>query len=57
MFVEDLEQQVAQSSAQREEVIRLKQELQLLRRDLVLTGAHTHLSLSVHIQAESFPLR
>ncbi|XP_070706955.1 coiled-coil domain-containing protein 62 isoform X2 [Pempheris klunzingeri] len=35
---EELQQQVTQSSTQREEIIRLKQELQLLRRDLVLSG-------------------
>ncbi|XP_034566068.1 coiled-coil domain-containing protein 62 isoform X2 [Notolabrus celidotus] len=35
---EELQQQVTQSSTQREEMIRLKQELQLLRRDLALSG-------------------
>ncbi|XP_059213460.1 coiled-coil domain-containing protein 62 [Centropristis striata] len=35
---EELQQQVTQSSTQREEIIRLKQELQLLRRDLALSG-------------------
>ncbi|XP_071755232.2 coiled-coil domain-containing protein 62 [Centroberyx gerrardi] len=35
---EELQQQVTQSSAQREEIIRLKQEHQLLCRDLVLSG-------------------
>ncbi|XP_055369331.1 coiled-coil domain-containing protein 62 isoform X2 [Betta splendens] len=35
---EQLQQQAAQSSAQREDVIRLKQELQLLRRDLASSG-------------------
>ncbi|XP_072227463.1 coiled-coil domain-containing protein 62 [Leuresthes tenuis] len=35
---EELQQQVTQSSTQREEIIRLKQELQLLRTHLALTG-------------------
>uniref|UniRef100_A0A1A8UVX4 Huntingtin interacting protein 1 related n=1 Tax=Nothobranchius furzeri TaxID=105023 RepID=A0A1A8UVX4_NOTFU len=35
---EELQQQVTQSSTQREEIIRLKQELQLLHADLVLTA-------------------
>ncbi|KAM3874239.1 coiled-coil domain-containing protein 62 [Diretmus argenteus] len=35
---EELQQQVTQSSAQREEIIRLKQEKQLLHRDLALSG-------------------
>ncbi|XP_053195484.1 coiled-coil domain-containing protein 62 [Scomber japonicus] len=35
---EELQQQVTQSSTQREEIIRLKQELQLLRRDIVLSA-------------------
>ncbi|KAM3600160.1 uncharacterized protein V6R79_018742 [Siganus canaliculatus] len=34
---EELQQQVSQGSAQREEIIRLKQELQLLHRDLLLS--------------------
>ncbi len=38
VVVEELQQQVTQSSTQREEIIRLKQELQLLRRDLALSG-------------------
>lgn len=38
-LVEELQQQLTQGSTQREEIIRLKQELQLLRRDLVLSGA------------------
>lgn len=38
VVVEELQQQVTQSSTQREEIIRLKQELQLLRRDLALAG-------------------
>ncbi|KAI3362428.1 hypothetical protein L3Q82_012732, partial [Scortum barcoo] len=37
-FKEELQQQVTQSSTQREEIIRLKQELQLLCRDLALSG-------------------
>nr|XP_046230457.1 coiled-coil domain-containing protein 62 isoform X2 [Scatophagus argus] len=35
---EELKQQLTQSSTQREEIIRLKQELQLLHRDLALSG-------------------
>lgn len=35
---DQLKQQLTQSSMQREEIIRLKQELQLLRRDLLLAG-------------------
>ncbi|CAG5867733.1 unnamed protein product [Menidia menidia] len=38
LLKEELQQQVAQSSTQREEIIRLKQELQLLRTHLALTG-------------------
>lgn len=36
--VEELQQHLTQSSTQREEIIRLKQELQLLHRDLLLSG-------------------
>lgn len=39
--VEELQQHLTQSSRQREEVIRLKQELQLLHRDLLLSGTRT----------------
>lgn len=35
---EALQQQVTQSSTQREEIIRLKQEFQLVSRDLALSG-------------------
>lgn len=38
VVVEELQQQLTQSSTQREEIIRLKQELQLLRRDLAVSG-------------------
>lgn len=38
MVAEQLKQQLTQSSMQREEIIRLKQELQLLHRDLLLAG-------------------
>lgn len=36
--VEELQQHLTQSSTQREEIIRLKQELQLLHRDLLWSG-------------------
>lgn len=36
--VEELQQQLTQSSTQREEIIRLKQELRLLHRELLLSG-------------------
>lgn len=39
--IEELQQHLAQSSTQREEIIRLKQELQLLQRDLLLSGTRT----------------
>lgn len=39
--VEELQQHLTQSSRQREEIIRLKQELQLLHRDLLLSGTRT----------------
>lgn len=38
---EELQQHLGQSSRQREEIIRLKQELQLLHRDLLLSGTTT----------------
>ncbi|XP_060934533.1 coiled-coil domain-containing protein 62 [Limanda limanda] len=38
LLKEELQQQISQSSTQREEIIRLKQELQLLHRDLALSG-------------------
>lgn len=38
VVVDQLKQQLTQSSVQREEIIRLKQELQLLHRDVLLSG-------------------
>lgn len=53
VIVDQLKQQLTQSSMQREEIIRLKQERQLLHRDLLLSGpvrfhiTNPHLALPV----------
>lgn len=49
-FIEELQQQLTQGSTQREEIIRLKQELQLLRRDLVLSGVINYDTSNPNVQ-------
>lgn len=55
VIVDQLKQQLTQSSMQREEIIRLKQELQLIHRDLLLSGpvrfdiTNPHLALPVSL--------
>lgn len=55
MVVEELQQQVTEGSAQREDIIRLKQEGQLLRRELALSGtSHSTKFIYIGLLSEQF---